>query len=72
MAKPPHCAKTTCCSKGALRLKELEEMKRLKYFLYRRCILHAPLTDMRPYFTFSIIPFKSVNVGDHFDMHLVY
>ena len=73
MAKSLHCAETTHSSKAALRTKVLhiEEMRSLKYFLNHHSI-HAPLSHMRLCLSFSILPFKSVKDGDHFDMHLGY
>ena len=88
MAKSPHCAKATHCSKAALHFKELhivwvllqeyviitstlEEMRSLKYSLNCRFI-HAPLSHMRLCLSLSMLPLKSMKVGDHFDMHLEY
>ena len=47
----------------------LEEMRNLKYFLNHWCV-HAPLSHMRLCLSLSILPFESVKVDDHFDMHL--
>ena len=49
----------------------LEEMCNLKYFLNHRCV-HAPVSHVRLCLLISILPFDSVKVGDHFDMHLGY
>ena len=46
-------------------------MRSLKYFLNRPSI-HAPSSHLRLCLSLSILLFKSVNVGDHFDMHLEY
>ena len=80
MDKSPRCAETTHRSKAPLCLKEqeygiltstVEEMRSLKYFLNLECI-HAPLSHVRLCLSLSILPIKSVKVGDHFDMHLGY
>ena len=57
---------------GALVLTStLEEMRNPKFFLNHRCI-HAPLSHVRLCLSLSILPFESVKVGDHLDMHLGY
>ena len=88
MDKSPRCAETTHCSKATLCLNvlhivyvlsqeygiltsTLEEMHNLKYFLNHRCV-HTPLSHVRLCLSLSILPFDSVKVGDHFDMHLGY
>ena len=88
MAKSPRCAETTHRSKTTLCLNvlhivyilsqeygiltsTLEEMLNLKYILNHRCI-HAPLSHLRLCLSLSILPFESVKVDDHFDMHLGY
>ena len=48
-----------------------EEIQSLKYFLNHWCI-HTPLSHVRLCLSLSILPFESVKVGDHFDMHLGY
>ena len=48
-----------------------EETRSLKYFLNHQCI-HTPLSHVRLCLSLSILPFESVKVGDHFDMHLGY
>ena len=47
----------------------LEEMGYLKYFLNHRCI-HTASSHVRLCLSLSILPYDSVKVGDHFDMHL--
>ena len=42
----------------------------LKFFLNHQCI-HVPLSHMRLCLSLSILPFNSMKVGDHFDMHLL-
>ena len=45
-----------------------EEMERL-FFLNRQCI-HPLCFIVRLWHSLSILPFESVKVGDHFDIHL--
>ena len=49
----------------------LEEMRSLKNFL-NHCSIHAPLSHMRLCLSLSILPFKAMKFGDHFNMHLGY
>ena len=88
MAKSPRCEETTHCSNGPLCLKVLhivyvlsqeygiltstfKEMRNLKYYKNHRG-RHTFLSGVRLCLSLSILPFESVKVGDHFDMHLGY